>query len=384
MNRLVCILAMSLVSRLASAGDDVSPTRAMPPPDGGATASSSGGSAFGVAGPRVVAALVGPSDDVPAVGTHVPPAEAAAGAAIELVADAAANGPAPILHYRPVGAVTWNELELARRPDNRWVATIPATAAVPPGVEYYIDRGDAPVFASPAAPFAVVVRAAAADERKAIDLARVRGKRSRVHVTGEWVDFGETTIGDQDYSDSYYRIDADFAYRLLAYPIEEIRVGYTRLIGSTAQCEGGCREVEAGYKVGGWFELGLGVTQGVRVDGRLLVLATAEGFAIGGRGELRVGNGDGSHVAFGGEYAADVGATGFFRLGWDTVPRVPMAATVEVGNLPSVERVTGVRLVYDAFVPLAPGIRAGLRAGYAARDQRVGGFTAGGGMTFDF
>jgi hypothetical protein len=324
------------------------------------------------------------ADAVDAVGRHVPPAEAKAGAVIELDAQAPANGPAPMLHYRPAGAGAWSNVELVRRDETRWIAAIPAAAAAPPAVEYYIDRAGAPVFASAAEPHALAVRADTSGRRRANDLARVRGKRSRVHVAGEWVRYGDETIGDVKYADSYYRIDADFAYRLLAYPLEEIRVGYTRLIGRTSDCAAACAEVEAGYKVGGWFELGVGPTPGLRMDARVLVLATAEGFAIGGRGEIRLGNGDGNHVAVGGEYAADVGSTAFFRLGWDTVPRVPMAATVEIGSLPSTERPTGVRLVYDAFVPVMPGIRAGLRAGYAARDQRVGGFTAGAGMTFDF
>jgi hypothetical protein len=328
----------------------------------------------------------GGSGEAVAGGRHLPPAEAKAGAPIELDADAPAAGPAPVLHYRPfgAGAKAWSNVELVRRDDARWIASIPATASVPPAVEYYIDRAGAPVFASAAAPHALAVRDDDGGRRRARDLARTRGKRSRVHVGGEWVTYGDERIDDMTYADSFYRIDADFAYRLLAYPLEDIRVGYTRLIGRTRSCAATCDELEAGYKVGGWFELGVGPTPGVRVDGRVLVLATAEGFAIGGRGEVRLGNGDGNHVALGGEYAADVGTTGFFRLGWDTVPRVPMAATIEVGTLPSKERPTAVRLIYDAFVPVVPGIRAGLRAGYAARDQRVGGFTAGAGVTFDF
>ena len=42
-------------------------------------------------------------------------------------------------------------------------------------------------------------------------------------------------------SDSYYRIDGDFSYRLWAYPLEELRVGFTRMIGTTQtmDCPGG-------------------------------------------------------------------------------------------------------------------------------------------------
>ena len=85
-----------------------------------------------------------------------------------------------------------------------------------------------------------------------------------------------------------------------------------------------------------------------------------------------------------GDRIAEVGASGFFRLGWDTVPRLPMTATIEVGNMPSSDRPTGVRLIYDVYFPLQSGLRLAARAGYAARNQELGGITAGGGVTFDF
>lgn len=312
-----------------------------------------------------------------AVGRHAALAEVTAGQTIEIVADAPIAGGPPTLHYRANAATAWTSIELTRRPDDRWVAEIPAAAATPPAVEYYIDRDGDAVFASATTPHAVVVRAPAGEQRRARDLGRVADRRSRVHVAGEWVDFARSG------ADSFYRIDADFGYRLYAYPLEEIRVGYTRLIGTVPDA-GGTGEMQTGYKVGGWFELGIGVLEGVRLDGRVLVLATSDGFALGGRGELRVGSRDASHVAIGGEIAADVGAAGFFRLGWDTVPRVPMSATVEVGTMPDADRPAGVRLIYDAYLPLPSGIRLGVRAGYAARDQEVGGLTAGAGVTLDF
>ncbi len=91
---------------------------------------------------------------------------------------------------------------------------------------------------------------------------------------------------------------------------------------------------EAGYKVGGWFELGVAAVEGVRFDARVIVMATQTGFKVGGRLEARLGVLDGSHVALGVESMADVGMNGFFRLGWATVPGFPMAATVEITDMP--------------------------------------------------
>ena len=75
---------------------------------------------------------------------------------------------------------------------------------------------------------------------------------------------------------------------------------------------------------------------------------------------------------------------GFFRLGWGTVPKWPMAATVEVSNLPASHRDVGVRLYYDLAREVAPGVRIGARIGYAARNQSVAGFTGGAGAAVEF
>jgi hypothetical protein len=240
------------------------------------------------------------------------------------------------------------------------------------------------------------VYADAKELRRSRDLVRAEQRRSRTRVAGEYVSYGTREAGTHTIADHYYRVDADFSYRLLLYPLEEIRFGYTRLEGYVPQafrepppaCQSGeltdgCR-LYAGFKVGGWFELGLGLTEGVRLDVRGIVVANQESAAPGTRVELRTGGIDSNHIALGFEYISDVGGAGFFRLGWDTVPHVPMAATVEVTDFPASSRATGVRLLYDLYHPFPNGLRAGVRVGYAARDQRVGGPTAGLSASLDF
>jgi hypothetical protein len=122
----------------------------------------------------------------------------------------------------------------------------------------------------------------------------------------------------------------------------------------------------------------------VRLDGRVMVMATQEGFALGGRIEGRLGDRDASHIALGVESLADVGTSGFFRLGWGTIPRTPMAATVEITQVPAHTNEAGVRLIYDIGRDLGNGVRLGVRVGYAARDQDVAGFTGGGNVVVDF
>lgn len=320
---------------------------------------------------------------------HVPPGDAEAGTQLELVAEAAATTPALVAHIRPRGSTAYKSIELVRKDNARWVAIVPADTVAPPGIDYYLAAGGTPVFASPEWPHTMTVRATPEDERRGRDLARAQHRRSKVSTMGEWVEYGKRTYGMTRLDDHYYRVDGDFSYRLLAYPLEEIRVGGTYMIGQTlAAADRPCPGVDpcegqAGVKAG-WFELGLAVVEGVRLDARMIAMATAEGFAVGGRGEARLGAREASHVAIGAEYLADVGASGFFRLGWGTVPKLPMSATVEVTNLPASHRDTGVRLYYDVARELVPGLRLGLRVGYAARTQSVAGFTGGAGAAVEF
>lgn len=337
----------------------------------------------------LVIVVVGTSSDaapLPPV-HHVPPATAPADTALELIADAPATIAKLTAHVRVLGERTFATIELVRRTDATWVAVVPATVVTAAGLEYYLAAGDDPVFASAQLPHEVRVELSATAQRAGRDLARAQRRRYRMHSAGEYVSYGTRTIDGTRLADHYYRFDADFGYRLLAYPLEEIRFGVTRLIGETAaeMCSGAppCTEA-AGFRAGGWIELGLGLVEGVRFDGRIMVAANQQSVALGGRGELRAGILDGSHVAAGVEHMAEVGTSGYFRLGWGTVPRLPMAATVEVTNLPASTRPLGVRLYYDLARQLTGAVRVGARVGYAARSHAAAGFTGGANLTIDF
>jgi hypothetical protein len=315
---------------------------------------------------------------------HVPPDAGVAGSPIELVAEAPPDTPKLVAHVRPMGTRAWQDVELVRRDDGNWVAVVPAALLVTPGLEYFLTAGKDVVFATDSWPHALEVSVPDESARRERDLVRAHGHRSRLHTGGEYVTYGKTPVQGMALPDNYYRFDADFAYRLWTYPVEEIRVGYTRLLGTTgAMCNSGPCAADTGFKVGGFFEVGLAPIEGIRFDARMIVLA-ATTFQVGGRLEARLGTMDGNHIAAGTEYLDSVGAAGYFRLGWGTVPGLPMAATVEVTNLPSADRDPGVRLFYDIGRDVGGGLRLGLRVGYAARTAQVAGFTGGAGATVEF
>ena len=98
--------------------------------------------------PFIAVAIAMASATAHAAITHVPPAEATAGTAIELVADAPPASATLVVHYRShrKGATDpFTNLELVRKDGSQWVAVVPATAVTAPGLDYYITSGDQPV-----------------------------------------------------------------------------------------------------------------------------------------------------------------------------------------------------------------------------------------------
>ena len=122
---------------------------------------------------------------------HVPPADVVAGTPLELVAEAAPATPTLTLHYRVTGGpAAFQTLELVRRGEAQWVAVVPAAAVVSPGIDYYIAAGGTAVFASETWPHMMPVVATVSTERRARDIIRAKARRSQIHTSFEWIDYG--------------------------------------------------------------------------------------------------------------------------------------------------------------------------------------------------
>lgn len=339
---------------------------------------------------------------------HVPPAETVANEPFRLEARIDRAWEATLhLRFRAIGATAWRDEVFQRgAAEGTYLATVPPDFVKPPGLEYYIvgttKGGEARAhFATETDPHRVIVPQDSDAVLRQQELERVGGRRARVHVSGEWVDYGSRRIdpgtGETLIPDAYYRVDADFTYRLLRFPLYQMRFGFTRLLGQTpatvrddgdcsagpVDAEGTCQG-QAGFAGSGWFEMRFRLTPVIDVDLRGIVAAGKTSFGVGGRVEMRAGPEDGSHVALGAESLPETGYDLFVRLGWDTVPHFPMAATVAITDYPASHRATAVRLIYDIAHPFEGGLRIGLRAGYQARDQGIGGVTLGGNAAFEF
>lgn len=337
---------------------------------------------------------------------HVPLADASVGEDITVVANVSAGWTSHLeIRLRASGQSHWQSFPFEKSGDAEYIAIIPGALVQPPAFDYFIagtgKAGSRTHFASEENPHRVYVYKAALEEIRDQELKRFHGRRAQIQLSGELVDFGTRTIRDtgsgESYSisDSYYRIDTSVTYRLMRYPLRALRFGYSRLIGTTpatsrgdGTCVGGTPEApcafSAGYRAGGWVETQWRISDLLNLDTRALIQATPTGFGLGGRAELRFGDDIGSHFAMGVESITEVGTTSYVRLGWATVPRIPMAATIELSNYPSSHRDTGVRLLYDVAYEVGNGLRLGARVGYQARDQGVGGPATGLNVSFDF
>lgn len=354
----------------------------------------------------LVLALPAAAEDAPRLPerfSHVPPAEAEPGAPFVLEARIARAWQATYeLRFRFAGEEAWRTETFQRKENDAYRATVPAEVVRPPGFEYFI-AGAGPEgrvlmpFASAEDPHRVAVHEQEEAVLRARELLRIRGRRASAHGSYEWVDFGAREINGKTLNDRFYRVDLDFTYRLLRFPLYSLRFGYTQLLGDTpatargdAECQpaqedeqGSCTG-QAGFRTSGWVELRFRLSSVADIDLRGIVAATKTDFSGGARAVLRFGSELGSHVALGAEGIQETGVSFFLRLGWDTVPHLPMAATIELTDMPSSHRDMALRLLYDVAIPMDNGFRVGARLGYQARDQQIGGATGGLSLAFDF
>ncbi|HJZ84290.1 MAG TPA: hypothetical protein VKN99_03925 [Polyangia bacterium] len=307
---------------------------------------------------------------------HVPVGSAPEGQPLRIVGRMARDA-SVVVHYRAAAArestPAWNEASPVRTPSGEFAVDLPARAVQPPGLEYYIEADGAPAFASADEPYFVTV---AATEESLLASSALRandGRRSRARVQGEYVDFGSRG----DFSDRYFRLEGDYSYSLYR-AVYTIRIGGGLLRASTFQgdlASGSATAEQPGLDYG-YAEIRFRLAENVFLDTRGLLGATEVGFQAGGGGAVLLGKPETVYVALGGEVMGRIGAEAFLRLHWDTIPTVPMSATIALSDFPGHERPTGVRLVVDASHPVGP-VTLTAKLGYQARDTEIGGATLG-------
>lgn len=266
-----------------------------------------------------------------------------------------------------------------------WVAEIRDAELAPPGIVYWVVRrdpgaGDArarehEVFASEAAPHDVVVYDSEVDAYERRMLVRREGRRYRAGASFEYVSLGQRTLPagvSGPRAASYWRSAASFGYSFFGV-VDAIRfeVGVLRgeqeLVGADAMRTTGA----LGFNWGSG-ELLFRLHELVRLRSRLIFGVSEQGFELGGALGVVIGDPDGTSLELAGEGVTGLGATGRLRLGWATVRRVPMGATIELTTFPT-DDVAGVRLLFDAAYEIYPGALIRLTGGYRGWTSVAGG-----------
>ncbi|MSP59491.1 MAG: hypothetical protein EXR72_03955 [Myxococcales bacterium] len=332
---------------------------------------------------------------------HMPVASASADTDLFVTAEVqAAHAFADItLHYRRRGESSFRAAPF-RRAVKGFVAAVPAAELAPGVLEYYIATravGGAPAskedlrFASPAAPHPVILVGDAETRWRKELLAAHLGNRSRMQLQTEYVNFG-IRLPSSKFQDYYVRIEADYTYRLLGW-VYQLRIGGGVLgsfLGAATFASGRNAEGEAELqkvdKVGmkyGFAELRFRFGRLVRADLRATLGAGPVHFDGGAGAQLVIGRDPGTHFALGFDALSTIGTRAFLRLAWNTVPRLPMSLTLEMTNLPANGPIAG-RVLFAVEYRVFRHMLLNAQVGYATRDFRIGGPSAGLGTAIEF
>jgi len=289
------------------------------------------------------------------------------------------------------------------RAESGYVARIPADQVQPPGLTYWVvermpDGAERPVFASAESPHPahVVHPDDAIHEHEELDARD--GKRSRIFLFGEYVDFGtrriivelppmssqtERTPESRTFKDNYYLLQVGYSYSFFTL-VDEIRFDLGRLSGHGASLGEGEEPlafepaIYYGQSAITWY-----LFSGLRLRTALLLGISHEGFEVGGSGDLVLGHPDRTNLSIGFKGVTTLGITGRVRLGFLAAPHFPMGATVEITDFP-VGSDFGVRLLYDIGYELSPGTVLAIHGGYQGRTSVLGGFSLGGTVRYAF
>lgn len=325
---------------------------------------------------------------------HLPPSEVTAGQPLELTLalDDISAVDQLVLQWRPLGTTDWREVGFTRT-DRRYVARIPAREVHRPGLEYTIVTRDAvgtstPRFASPSRPQPVPVSGESSASRERRRLADYDGKRSAFSVTGGGASYGQLPGAAADWQ---WDVGASFLFRpLLALHAMEFR--FDRMRGQSPRqrinpTDGSLvatpQAQEAGYNRGAAnAHFALGEVVGLLVGAELGV--DLVGFTAGASTGLRFGRPTGTHVWATYSGVGGIGQTATLAMHWDTVPRLPMYAGLDITTWPTGGETWATRIRTGLQVPLGDTLGLDLEGSYQARSALAGGPGGRGGLTWSF
>lgn len=272
-----------------------------------------------------------------------------------------------------------------------YVAVVPAEATRGRALGYAIELEtpegrQVPAFATREEMHQVILQEDAGDARERALLARLGHRRVVVGASGEYADFGRSPslVNGNPFqvSDSFYRIEGRFTYRLLRTVAEfGFRGGIVRgsspVLGATSK---EAQDVGMNYAAP---RLRLRLVDWFHFDAEAITSVNEVGYSVGCGGAAIFGDPYGNRVTFGVEALQIFGARGYSRLDLSVLRWLALGTTVEVTNQPHADS-AGVRLLASANVELGAGFTLALGSGYQARSFVSGGPAAELGLNYAF
>ena len=316
----------------------------------------------------------------PTAAKVIAPSAGFQGNPVEVVLALPAGEPPPraaTLNWRPRGEPLFRPVAFAPDLGGTLRARLPASAAQPPGLDYYVDvvgpsGGERALGHDGAHPdFIDIQRPPGFD-------ATVRRDRSRAGIWIDYVDWNHFKGNDQ-----HLNVEGEFLYRVLS-PVHSIRLGFGVYQGRGEPLSQAIederrgadyRSIRVGYNYG-FTELEVHPADWLGLMGKLLSGVNRDGFLMGFAGSVRIGREEGTSLTLGSAFTPGIGNRNEISLAWDAVRGWPMAASVIVSNEP-VQAEYGVRFVYQVGRKLTDWYDVSLRASYQLRDIQHNGFGLG-------
>jgi len=310
---------------------------------------------------------------------HVPIAEAAPGAPLEIVAviDGAWAEPTLVARYRSRRDPGWHDAPFQKSSAGGWFATIPADAVVGPVTEYYIvgqgATGEVVHFASADHPHPIRIEPTLADRLAVNDELRTGGRTNTVSLDVDGHDFGNRYHED----DAFLRAELRLTHRV-SRTLYSVGFGFGSIWGRTPDGEGRSAGDQTTLGRYGLAELRVRAHPSVFIDGRVALGVSHDGFMRGIGGAVTFGRPWRSNLSFGADYLQDLGPTAYVRLQWDTAPPLLMGASIVRTELPgAVIAANGLYIKYDLAYTLDRRFTVKGAVSYGSRD---GGGRFGGGV----
>ena len=219
-----------------------------------------------------------------------------------------------------------------------WVGEVPAETTVYPAIEWYVAVQDAEGSVHSSEPQRVAVA-------RELDSDGPRDGANDMAVRYEYVEFwwANPTL------DRFHHGEAEYTYRMRYKALHAFRVGYgvysgdtgvvAELDGATSQGERESASEPIGFQYG-YTELELRPLPVIGFSFRTTVGIDRGGLDGGLHGRVRFGREESTNLQLGAGRSWAVGDEYVVALAWNSVPRVPMLASVLVTNQPGLSPMT--------------------------------------------